>query len=165
MTSPTELASTGPAVISQRAQVTGLGLVGTSIALALRAQGWWVTGNDLDDVRARRAHELGAVDEIGVDHLATVAFVATPVAAIVAEVNALLVSDRSGELVVTDVGGVKGPIVAEISTRALSAGTRWPGPSRKAPTVPIGSFSRAPPGSSRPRRPPTRKPFPPSNRS
>ena len=133
MTSPTELASTGPAVISQRAQVTGLGLVGTSIALALRAQGWWVTGNDLDDVRARRAHELGAVDEIGVDHLATVAFVATPVAAIVAEVNALLVSDRSGELVVTDVGGVKGPIVAEISHPRFVGGHPMAGSEQEGP--------------------------------
>jgi prephenate dehydrogenase len=115
MTSPTEPGPALAAADPRRAQVTGLGLVGTSIALALRAQGWHVTGRDLDEARARRARELGAVDELGVDHLAAVAFVATPVAAIAAEANALLASDETGELVVTDVGGVKGPIVHEIS--------------------------------------------------
>ena len=94
MTSPTEPGSTGAPPNSRRAQVTGLGLVGTSIALALRAQGWHVTGRDLDEDRSRRARELGAVDELGMDHLAAVAFVATPVAAIAAEVNALLAVRR-----------------------------------------------------------------------
>ena len=53
------------------------------------------------------ARELGAVDEIGVDHLAAVGFIATPVAAIAEEARSLLDADESGELVVTDVGGVK----------------------------------------------------------
>jgi len=117
----------------QRAQVTGLGLVGTSIALALRARGWRVTGWDLDDVRARRALELGAVDELGVDHLAAVAFVATPVAAIAAEVNALLSGDRSGALVVTDVGGVKGPIVSEIAHPRFVGGHPMAGSEQEGP--------------------------------
>ena len=117
----------------RRAQVTGLGLVGTSIALALRAQGWLVTGSDLDQARARRARELGAVDELGVDHLALVAFVATPVAAIAGEVKALLGADESGELVVTDVGGVKGPIVSEISHPRFVGGHPMAGSEQEGP--------------------------------
>lgn len=133
MTSPAEPAGMGTTAASQRAQVIGLGLVGTSIALALRAQGWWVTGHDLDESRARRARELGAVDELGVDHFAAVAFVATPVAAIAAEVNALLLADQSGELVVTDVGGVKGPIVSEISHPRFVGGHPMAGSEQEGP--------------------------------
>ncbi|MGA3214079.1 MAG: (d)CMP kinase [Acidimicrobiales bacterium] len=144
MTSPTELSAAG-AVSSagelsgdekaplRRAQVTGLGLVGTSVALALRERGWRVTGCDLDESRARRARELGAVDEIGVDHLASVAFVATPVAAIAGEVKALFAGDRSGELVVTDVGGVKGPIVAEVSHPRFVGGHPMAGSEHEGP--------------------------------
>ena len=90
MTSPSDVAGMADLADPGRAQVTGLGLVGTSIALALRARGWHVTGHDLDETRAKRAHELGAVDELGVDHLAGVAFVATPVSAIAGEVTSLL---------------------------------------------------------------------------
>ena len=133
MTSLTEPAATAPTRVAPRAQVTGLGLVGTSIALALRAQGWWVTGRDLDESRARRARELGAIDEIGVDHRAAVAFVATPVAAIAGEANALLRGDESGELVVTDVGGVKGPIVAEVPHPRFVGGHPMAGSEQEGP--------------------------------
>jgi prephenate dehydrogenase len=117
----------------RRAQVTGLGLVGTSVALALRARGWQVTGTDLDQVRARRAHELGAVDALGVDHQASIAFVATPVAAIAGEVKALFSSDETGALVVTDVGGVKGPIVAEIGHPRFVGGHPMAGSEQEGP--------------------------------
>jgi prephenate dehydrogenase len=120
-------------VAESRAQVTGLGLVGTSIALGLRSQGWHVTGHDLDSTRAERALELEAVDELGVDHRASVAFVATPVSAIVQEVTALLAEDESGGLVVTDVGGVKGPIVSEISHPRFVGGHPMAGSEREGP--------------------------------
>ena len=113
--------------------MTGLGLVGTSIALALRARGWQVTGRDLDENRARRARELGAVEEIGVDHLASVAFVATPVASIATEVGALFDSDLSGGLVVTDVGGVKAPIVSAIAHPRFVGGHPMAGSEQEGP--------------------------------
>jgi prephenate dehydrogenase len=116
-----------------RAQVTGLGLVGTSIALALRARGWHVTGHDLLGARATRAKELGAIDELGVDHHAGVAFVATPVAVIAAEVTGLLAADRSGELIVTDVGGVKAPIVSAISHPRFVGGHPMAGSEQEGP--------------------------------
>ena len=58
---------------------------------------------------------------------------ATPVAAIVAEVNALLVEDQSGELVVTDVGGVKGPIVSEVSHPRFVGGHPMAGSEQEGP--------------------------------
>jgi prephenate dehydrogenase len=113
--------------------VTGLGLVGTSIALALRVRGWHVTGRDLDEARAWRARQLGAVDELGVDHLALVAFVATPGAAIAAEVKALLAADETGSLAVTDVGGVKGPLVSEIAHPRFVGGHPMAGSEQEGP--------------------------------
>jgi prephenate dehydrogenase len=92
-----------------------------------------VTGRDLDEARARRARELGAVDELGVDHLAAVAFVATPVAAIAGEVSALFAGDRSGGLVVTDVGGVKGPIVSRIAHPRFVGGHPMAGSEQEGP--------------------------------
>jgi prephenate dehydrogenase len=93
-----------------RALVVGTGLIGGSIGLALRARGWHVTGRDLDERRAARALELGALDQVGDDPSADVTVVATPVGSIAGEARAAL----KGGGVVTDVGGVKGPIVAAV---------------------------------------------------
>jgi prephenate dehydrogenase len=93
-----------------RANIVGTGLIGGSIGLGLRAQGWHVTGRDADPTRAARALALGALDEVGEDPAAELTVVATPVSAIVGEAQRAL--RRPG--VVTDVGGVKGPIVAGV---------------------------------------------------
>src|SRR2546426_882563 len=92
-----------------RAVVVGTGLIGGSIGLALRAQGWHVTGRDLDEARAARALELGALDDLGDDPDAELTFIATPVGAVADEARKAL---AAGGGIVTDVGGVKGPIVA-----------------------------------------------------
>src|SRR5207302_11191167 len=63
-----------------------------------------------DPARAARALELGALEAVGDDPRAGVTFVATPVSAIVDEARRAL---RHGG-VVTDVGGVKGPVVAGV---------------------------------------------------
>jgi prephenate dehydrogenase len=91
--------------------VVGTGLIGGSIGLALRARGWHVTGRDADSVRAQEALERGALDRVGEDPEATITFVATPVAAIAAEVRRAL----AGGGVVTDVGSVKAPIIADVA--------------------------------------------------
>lgn len=93
----------------RRAQIVGTGLIGGSIGLALRARGWHVTGRDRDPEAAVRALEAGAVDVLGVDPLAEITFVATPVGTIPDEVRAAL---AHGPGLVTDVGSVKGPMVA-----------------------------------------------------
>ncbi|HXQ43743.1 MAG TPA: prephenate dehydrogenase [Acidimicrobiales bacterium] len=98
-----------------RAAVVGTGLIGGSIGLALRARGWHVTGQDADPARAERALRAGALDAVGFDPAARVTFVATPLDAVTKEVAAVL--DRAGrhaETVVTDVAGVKGPVVAAV---------------------------------------------------
>ncbi len=93
-----------------RAAVVGTGLIGGSIGMALRAQGWFVTGRDHDRTRAERALALGALDAIGSDPDAELAVVATPVGAVAAEARALV----SPSTIVTDVGSVKGPIVGAV---------------------------------------------------
>lgn len=87
--------------------MVGTGLIGGSIGLALRAQGWHVTGSDRDPTRAERAVEVGAADAVGVDADAEITFVAVPVASIPAAARAAL---ASGGLV-TDVGSVKASVV------------------------------------------------------
>lgn len=94
----------------KRARVVGTGLIGGSIGAGLRRRGWHVTGYDLDPARASKALELGAVDAVGDDPGALITFVATPAGA-VAEA-ALAALDYGG--VVTDVAGIKGPIVEQV---------------------------------------------------
>jgi prephenate dehydrogenase len=94
-----------------RAAIIGTGLIGGSIGLALRARGWHVTGRDVEPGRAEQAFALGALDEIGDDPGAGLTFVATPVGSVAAEARRAL----AGGGIVTDVGGVKGPIVAAVS--------------------------------------------------
>jgi prephenate dehydrogenase len=98
---------------ARRAQVIGTGLIGGSIGSALRRRGWTVTGFDLDPARSARAVELGAADRSGRDHNAEVVFVATPAGA-VAEVTEKALSTHP-KAVVTDVAGVKGPVVARVT--------------------------------------------------
>jgi prephenate dehydrogenase len=98
--------------------VVGTGLIGSSIGLALRAQGWHVTGRDRDPVRAAAAQARGAIDAAGDDADAEVTFVATPVRAVAAEAASAL----KGRGVVTDVGSVKSSIVATIDDARFVGG-------------------------------------------
>lgn len=91
-----------------RAQVVGTGLIGTSVALALRAQGWHVTGRDAVDANVTAALDLGALDAVGADPTATITFVCTPVGAVPGEVQGALASTNG---LVTDVASVKTPMV------------------------------------------------------
>jgi prephenate dehydrogenase len=96
---------------TRRANVAGLGLIGGSIALALRERGWYVTGDDLDPARIERAFTARAIDASGVDADADITFVATPVLAVADQVKRALAETRG---LVTDVGSVKGGITAAI---------------------------------------------------
>jgi prephenate dehydrogenase len=90
--------------------VVGTGLIGGSIGLALRQRGWRVTGDDIDLARAHRALELGALDAVGTDQQAEITFIATPAGAVVPAATEAL---KRGT-VVTDVAGIKAPIVAAL---------------------------------------------------
>lgn len=98
----------------RRALVVGTGLIGGSLGLALRARGWHVTGWDADEARGKAAVDRGALDAVGDDLQAEVAFVATPVAAVAGVAARLLDGGHRPDLVVTDVAGVKGPVVAQV---------------------------------------------------
>lgn len=102
-----------------RAAVVGTGLVGASVGLGLRRAGWHVTGTDREPARAAEAMAAGAVDEVGHDAAADLTVVATPVGAVAAEAAAAL---ARGPGVVTDVGGVKAPVVAAVRSPRFVGG-------------------------------------------
>ena len=93
------------------ANVIGLGLIGGSIALALREQGWRVYGADARADRVDEALRREVIDAGGVHRAAAITFVATPVASIAEQVHRAL-ADTTG--IVTDTGSVKS-VAAEIA--------------------------------------------------
>ncbi len=113
MTSPGDTSSRGGR--PRRAAVVGAGLIGGSIGLALRSRGWHVTGRDRDPDVAEAAKAAGAIDAVGEDPEAEITFVATPVGAVAEETRRVLAQPgRPKDAAVTDVGGVKGPVVAAV---------------------------------------------------
>ncbi len=98
-----------------RAMIFGTGLIGGSVGLALRHRGWWVSGVDAAHGVAAQAVELGALSEEGTDHRADLVVVATPVHAaggIIADIVAS--AAWNPQAVITDVGGVKAPLVTSV---------------------------------------------------
>ena len=99
----------------RRATIVGTGLIGGSVGIALRGRGWHVSGTDADPGVAARAVELGALTAEGIDRRADLVVVATPVHAAAGIIGEILASDQwNPEVIVTDVGSVKGPLVAAI---------------------------------------------------
>ncbi|MEM9037596.1 MAG: prephenate dehydrogenase/arogenate dehydrogenase family protein [Actinomycetota bacterium] len=98
--------------MQRRASVVGLGLIGGSIARALRRAGWTVTGVDLDPDIERAAVDAHVIDGSGLDVDAELVVVATPVAAVPEQVERVLAQTGA---VVTDVGSVKSPIAAAVT--------------------------------------------------
>jgi prephenate dehydrogenase len=106
-----------------RATIVGTGLIGASIGIALRRRGWWVSGVDNSPGLAERAVTLGALDAEGFDDQADVVFVATPVRASEAVIQDILARPgRRGDAIVTDVGSVKGPVVASVDHPSFVGG-------------------------------------------
>jgi prephenate dehydrogenase len=97
---------------ARRATIVGVGLIGGSIGMALRARGWHVHGVDPDGELLARAVALGALDATGWDPEAELTFVATPVGQLPAAVADALAAAPDG--LVTDVGSVKAPLVAAV---------------------------------------------------
>ena len=99
---------------AKRAVIVGVGLIGGSVGLALRDEGWHVVGVDRDTARLDDAVARGVIDEIGsLDALPAgdLGVVATPADSVAGLVQALL---DAGTTAVTDVGSVKAAIAAEI---------------------------------------------------
>jgi prephenate dehydrogenase len=95
--------------LARRANVIGMGLIGGSIALSLRARGWHVTGDDRDADAVASALDRSVIDEAGIDEQAEITFVAVPVLAAVDQVKRALVETTG---TVTDVSSVKAPLCA-----------------------------------------------------
>ncbi|MGQ0824776.1 MAG: prephenate dehydrogenase/arogenate dehydrogenase family protein [Actinomycetota bacterium] len=102
--------------MTARVAIVGTGLVGGSIGLALARRGCEVVGFDADRQRCERAKELGAVTVVAGTLAEAVTdaeavFVAVPVGRIAVVVGEAL---AAGAALVTDVGSVKAPVVAEV---------------------------------------------------
>jgi len=98
--------------------IVGLGLIGGSLGLDFRAQGFSVLGISRQPATCTRAIERGAVDQASVDFsllsTAEIIFLCTPIAAIVPTLKTLIPYLQK-ETLITDVGSVKNSIVKECS--------------------------------------------------
>ena len=90
----------------------GTGLIGGSVALALRSAGWHVTGPDIDAQTAERAKKLGVIDATGIDQEAELTFVAVPASSLEVEIEKAL---RETKGMVTDTGSVKTGVARSIN--------------------------------------------------
>jgi prephenate dehydrogenase len=101
----------------QRVAVLGTGLIGGSIGLALARRDIEVVGFDGSAERVARAHDLGAVATVASSLAAAVRGADVVVVAVpVGHIEALAVAAfDAGAPIVTDVGSVKGPVVAGVS--------------------------------------------------
>jgi len=98
--------------------IVGLGLIGGSLGLDLRAQGHQVFGVSRREQTCKAAIKTGVVDHASVNltllAAADVVFICTPIAAITSTVN-LLIPHLSTTAIVTDVGSVKAPVVEALA--------------------------------------------------
>lgn len=96
---------------ARRVTIMGTGLIGGSIGLALRAEGWTVSAVDADPKVAIRAVELGAADCVGLDPASDLVVLAGPVGVIASLAETALAETNA---VITDVGSTKGEICAAV---------------------------------------------------
>jgi len=98
--------------------IVGLGLIGGSLGLDLRALGHQVIGVSRNSETCQRAVECGAVDEASVNltllSAADVVFICTPIAAIASTVQQLI-PHLSPNAIITDVGSVKTAVVETVA--------------------------------------------------
>ncbi len=107
---------------AKSAHVVGLGLIGASLALALRAAGWRVSGDDADDETVALALSREVIDQRAPAADVALVVIATP-AGVVSEVAERYLARLSDPgLIITDVAGVKGAIVREVSDARFVGG-------------------------------------------
>lgn len=109
--------------------MVGTGLIGGSLALALRRAGLRVRGYDADPACLARALDRGVVDEAAASLRdayagADVAFVAVTVSGVAGAVATAL---EAGVGAVSDVGSVKGPVLRAVEVQAGAAASRFVG--------------------------------------
>jgi prephenate dehydrogenase len=99
----------------KHAHVVGLGLIGSSLALALREAGWRVTGYDSDSDVVELARSSGVIADDQPDGRVELIAVATPAGAVAEVAGDFLARFNNPELIVTDVAGVKTAIVQTVT--------------------------------------------------
>ena len=107
---------------SRRAHIVGLGLIGASMALALRGAGWDVTGTDVNDDIVNNALSMGLISSCEMTNDHELVVVATPAGAVASVANDVLARWPAEQLIVTDVAGVKGSIVSGVDSARFLGG-------------------------------------------
>ena len=108
---------------SRRAHVVGLGLIGSSVALALAESGWSVSGTDLDDRVVEAARTAGVIVRHGARRgRGSSWWSPRPRASWRAWPLTSSARVTKSTVIVTDVAGVKSAIVAEVSDPRFLAG-------------------------------------------
>ena len=107
---------------SRQAHVVGLGLIGASVALALNETGWTVTGVDSNDTTTAAAIESGVVTGAELRPDVDLVVIATPAGSVARLANDVLAQLSDPDVVVTDVAGVKGSIVAQVTDERFLGG-------------------------------------------
>ncbi len=97
------------AAVARTANIVGLGLIGGSVAQALRASGFTVYGTDIDMARQAKAIETGIIHHAGLLPDASISFVCTSAGVAVDALRDTL-AKTSG--IVTDVCSVKAAVCA-----------------------------------------------------
>ena len=98
----------------QHAHIVGLGLIGGSVALALKEQGWTITGHDQATAAENKALELAIISGVNAHPSTSLIFICTPAGRVVQSANELLAKFDSDSVIVTDVAGVKGTIATQM---------------------------------------------------
>ena len=99
---------------SRRAHVVGLGLIGASLALALREVGWSVSGTDLDESVVSLALETNFIAHTDLLPDVDLVVIAVPAGVVASVATSILDTLDRPSLIVTDVAGVKGSIVDQV---------------------------------------------------
>jgi len=107
---------------SRHAHVIGLGLIGASVALALKETGWIVTGVDSDDVTVASAVAGDVIAGTELSRDVKLVVIATPAGRIAQLAIEALATLSNPDVVVTDVAGVKGSIVAQVVDQRFLGG-------------------------------------------
>ncbi len=100
----------------------GLGLIGSSVALALAESGWSVSGTDLDDRVVEAARTAGVISDTELGEDVDLVVIATPAGVVASVATDVLARVTKSTVIVTDVAGVKSAIVAEVSDPRFLAG-------------------------------------------
>ena len=109
------------------AHVIGLGLIGSSVALALQGAGWSVSGSDVSSSVTTEALERGVISSGEAHSEASLVIIATPAGVVPSVAQQVLADMTNPELIVTDVAGVKREIAAAITDERFLGGHQMAG--------------------------------------